>query len=34
MYYVASDEWIHTFFDNGGKNMSFMIEGDNAVCKM
>ena len=22
------------FFDNSGKNMSFMIEGDNAVGKM
>ena len=31
MYHFASNEWIH--FENGGKNMSFMIEDDSVLIK-
>ena len=26
MYYFTSNKWFHKIFDNGRKNMSFMIE--------
>ena len=34
MYYITSNEWIHKIlFENGGKNMSFIIKNDNLLDK-
>ena len=33
MHYFASNEWIHKIFENGGKNMSFMIKDGNILDK-
>ena len=34
MYYIASNEWIHKYFDNcSGKIMSFVIKGDSVLIK-
>ena len=33
MYYFTANEWIHKYFENGGKNMSFMIKDDNVLDK-
>ena len=28
MYYIVLNEWLHKRFENGGKNMSFLIKND------
>ena len=28
MYYLTSNEWLHKYFDNGGKDMSFLIKNN------
>ena len=28
MYYFTSNEWLHKYFENGGKNMSFLIKNN------
>ena len=33
MYYLTSNEWIHKIFENGGKNMSFIIKDDDVLNK-
>ena len=33
MYYFTSNEWIHEYFTNGGKNMSFTDKDDSALNK-
>ena len=33
MYYLASNEWIHEYFKNGRKNMSFAIKDDSVLDK-
>ena len=33
MYYLTSNEWIHKYFDNGGKNVSFEIEDESVYLK-
>ena len=33
MYYFSSNEWIHKYFESGGKIMSFMIKYVNILVK-
>ena len=33
MHYLTSNEWIHKYFENGGKNMFFMVKDDNVLDK-
>ena len=33
MYYLSSNEWTHKQFENGGKNVSFIIKNDSVLVK-
>ena len=33
MYYLTTNKWIHKYFENGGRNMSFMIKNDDVLDK-
>ena len=33
MYYLPSNDWIHKYFENRGKNMSFVIKDDDVLDK-
>ena len=33
MHYLTSNDWIHKIFENGGKNMSFVIKDDYVLDK-
>ena len=33
MYYLTSSEWIYNAFENGGKNMPFVIKDDDVLDK-
>ena len=33
MYYLTLNEWIHKIFENGDKNMSFVIKDDDVLDK-